>query len=38
MSRLRNEQIRILLDRQKEQNLADCRAEIQKHKKFPKIE
>ena len=26
-----NEQIRILLERQKEQNLADCRAEIQKH-------
>ena len=27
-----NEQIRILLERQKEQILADCRAEIQKHK------
>ena len=26
-----NEQIRILLERQKEQILADCRAEIQKH-------
>ena len=26
-----NEQIRILLERQKEQTLADCRAEIQKH-------
>ena len=26
-----NEQIRILLDRQKEQILADCRAKIQKH-------
>ena len=26
-----NEQIRILLERQKEQNLADYRAEIQKH-------
>ena len=26
-----NEQIRILLERQKEQVLADCRAEIQKH-------
>ena len=40
-----NEQIRILLERQKEQILADCRAEIQKHefqadheKKYPKIE
>ena len=29
-----NEQIRILLERQKEQFLADCRAEIQKHE-FP---
>ena len=26
-----NEQIRILLERQREQNLADCQAEIQKH-------
>ena len=26
-----NEQIKILLERQKEQILADCRAEIQKH-------
>ena len=26
-----NEQVRILLERQKEQTLADCRAEIQKH-------
>ena len=31
MSRLRNEQIRILLEQQKEQFLASCRADIQKH-------
>ena len=41
-----NEQTRILLERQKEQILADCRAEIRKHefqadydrRKYPKIE